>query len=577
MELNTLEYVFEEKTAKDIRHLVYSSAEKYGEKDLYIYTRNKERLTYKYNDLKNNMNYLGTAFAKLGIMGGTVAVIGDSHPMYFTTYYATVNGNGIIIPLDKELADEEIVNFLNLANADAVVYTESFNNRLAKNADKLPNVKYFIPIYLDTEKEVTDRTRGMDELLSLGKEALEGGDTTYTDVEIDMEKCCAIIFTSGTTGTSKGVMLCQRNLVTATNSSCTTMSFMTCHESLLSVLPPNHTYEMTCGHLAATNKGMTSYLNESLKYVTRNLTAFKPTVMALVPLFVETFHKRIWDNIKSKGLEKKVRFGMKFANFCSFFGIDIRKKLFGEILAAFGGNLKYLVCGGAPIDKEIIKDFRAFGVRVLEGYGITECSPLVAVNIGGHERFGSVGWPVDGCQVKIEPEEGQSRGKYEVGEILVKGDNVMLGYYNNPEATAEVFTEDGWFRTGDYGYIDEDNYIFITGRKKNIIILSNGKNIYPEEIESYLAHIDIIKECVVVGQENSAGEVVITAIVYPDPDKNEGLSNDEILAKIKEEVNIVNRKLPVFKQVHEVVLRDTEFEKTTSRKIKRHTINKNSK
>ena len=214
---------------------------------------------------------------------------------------------------------------------------------------------------------------------------------------------------------------------------------------------------------------------------------------------------------------------------------------------------------------------------MLEGYGLTECSPLVAVNIGGHERFGSVGWPVDGCQVKIEPEEGQSHGKYEVGEILVKGDNVMLGYYNNPEATAEVFTEDGWFRTGDYGYIDEENYVFITGRKKNIIILSNGKNIYPEEIESYLAHIDIIKECVVVGQENTSGEVVITAIVYPDPDKNEGLSNDEILAKIKEEVNIVNRKLPVFKQVHEVVLRDTEFEKTTSRKIKRHTINKNNK
>lgn len=570
---NTLEYVFEEKSVTDLRQLVVTSAERYAEKDLYLYSRNKEKFSYKYKDLLNNMNYLGTAFMKLGIMGGTVAVIGDSHPMYFTTYYATVNGNGIIIPLDKELADDEIVNFLNLANADAIVYNESFNNRIAKYADRLPNIKYFIPIYADTEKEVNDRTRSMDEVLALGKEALDAGETGYLDVEIDREKCCAIIFTSGTTGTSKGVMLSQKNLAFATNSSCVTMSFMTCHTSLLSVLPPNHTYEMTCGHLAATNKGMTSYLNESLKYVTKNLAAFKPTTLTLVPLFVETFHKRIWDNIKAKGMEKKVRLVIKLSKVLP---LKTRKKIFGEILSALGGRLEYIVCGGAPIDKQIIKDFRAFGIRVLEGYGITECSPLVAVNIAGHERFGSVGWAVDGCKVKIDPEEGQMQGKYQIGEILVKGDNVMLGYYNNPEATAEVFTEDGWFRTGDYGYIDDQDYIFITGRKKNIIILSNGKNIYPEEIEGYLAHIDMIKECVVVGQENASGEVVITALVYPDPDKREGRSDEEILSAIKSEINEVNKKLPVFKQVRDVVLRDTEFEKTTSRKIKRHTLKNNS-
>jgi long-chain acyl-CoA synthetase len=262
-----------------------------------------------------------------------------------------------------------------------------------------------------------------------------------------------------------------------------------------------------------------------------------------------------------------VKKAIKISNAARKIGIDLRKKLFKDVLAAFGGELKYIVCGGAVLDDAIIRDLDAFGITVLNGYGITECSPLVSVNTEKKMRKGSIGVPVPGCQVKIDLTDG-----LDVGEILVKGDNVMMGYLKNPEATAEVFTEDGWFRTGDVGYMDKDGFIFITGRKKNIIILSNGKNIYPEEIETYISHIPLVNECVVVGRRNDIGEVVITALVYPNPEMAEGKDKSEVYALIKAEINEMNKDLPIFKQVREIEIRDEEFEKNTSHKIKRFKV-----
>jgi len=551
---------------KDLRDLVNSNARMYGDKPLYIYKEDGEDKTFTYNDNLREMNALGTAFAELGQMGGRTAVIGDTHPSYMTTYYAAVNGNGVIVPLDKELNEEQLFNFINLSEATAIVYTPSFNGRLAPNADKVPGVKYFIPIKPDEKELALPKVMSFATLIDLGQKLLDGGDRRFLDVEIDLEKMCSLIFTSGTTGTSKGVMLCQRNLAFSTNASVRSMEFDE-RNTLCSVLPLNHTYEVTCGHFAASNIGATIAINDSLKNALRNFKHYKPNLLMVVPLFVETIHKRIWAEIDKKGMRGKVKAAMAMSNALLKVGIDVRDKLFRQIVEPFGGELRSFVCGGAPLNPQLIKDFNSFGIFVLEGYGITECSPLVAVNHPGKERAHSVGTPVYGCQVKIDLTEGET-----TGEILVKGDNVMLGYYNNEEATKEVFTDDGWFRTGDIGYMDNDGYVYITGRKKNVIILSNGKNVFPEEIEEYLGTIEDIAECVVLGRKNDQNDIVITVIIYPDYSRFAGKSNDEILASLKEQVNAVNKKLPTFKQVREVELRDTEFEKTTTRKIKRYVV-----
>lgn len=554
------------KIINDLRHLVKTSMEAFGDKDFYTYKEHNEIKHYTYTDIWENMNRLGTAFAVKGLMGKRIAVIGELHPGWITTYLATVNGGGVIVPLDKEIDEEHLIGFIELAEISAIFYTESLNNRIAKLEPKIPNVEMFCPIVSSTEEIKSDKIIPYDELIALGQAELEKGNTTYLDHEIDMGEMCALLFTSGTTGTSKGVMLSQKNLTAAVNASCLSMSYD--HKNtFVSVLPPHHTYELTCGNLAMINIGGSVFINDSIKYVMRNFASFKPNTLVLVPLFLETMHKKIWDEINKKGMTKKVKLGMKASAAMLAVGIDKRQQIFSQILGAFGGNLQSIVCGGAPLSPQIIKDFYAFGITVLEGYGITECAPLVAVNSPGKVKFHSVGQPVYGCEVKIDktPDE-------ETGEILVKGDNVMMGYYKNPEATAEVFTEDGFFRTGDIGYMDKDNYIFITGRKKNVIILSNGKNVFPEEIEERLSAVEIISESVVIGRQNDNGEIVITAIVVPNMECLENKNADEVYTAVKDAVNEINRHLPSFKQVHDIEIRYEEFEKTTSRKIKRYII-----
>ena len=344
-------------------------------------------------------------------------------------------------------------------------------------------------------------------------------------------------------------------------------------------LPMHHSYEVTCGHFAISNLGAEMFINDGLKNVSRNLANYKPNSEMLVPLFVETMYKRIWNEIDKKGMRQKVETAIKVSNGLRKVGIDMRSKFFSQITNAFGGNLKVIVCGGAPLSPQLIKDFDAFGITILEGYGITECAPLVAVNRMGKGRLHSVGTAVEQCQVRIDTSENDKQDEdiaeygYPTGEICVQGENVMLGYYRNEEATKAVFTEDGWFRTGDIGYMDKDGYIYITGRKKNLIILSNGKNVYPEEIEEYLSRIPDIQESVVLGRKNAQGEVVITALIYPDPTRFEGKEKSEIFDAVKGQITELNKTLPAFKQIREIEIRDTEFEKTTSRKIKRYTVN----
>lgn len=559
---------------KDLRDMVQTSAAFFGDKDLYVYKEDKQEVHFSYNQLRDEVERFGTALNVLGIDEGRVAVIGETSAKVTVTYLGTVNAGSVIVPLDRELTEDQIPEFIERAECDMVVYSASFNGIITKMAAKMPHVKYYIPMKGEDEVDHSLPSAPVvmqfDEVLKLGEQALNEHNNSYYLHKIDLDKMCAIIFTSGTTGTSKGVMLSMRNLVAAADASCKGVPYDS-KTRLVSVLPQHHTYEMTCSHLAVINLGASEFINDSLKYTMRNFQNYKPTALVLVPLFVETVYKKIWDNIRKKGMEKKVRGLMKFSDTLLKMGIDLRGVFFKEIQAALGGEVKSMICGGAPISPQILKDFYSFGIVIFEGYGITECAPLVAVNPNGAARFGSAGKPVHDEKVRIDKDPAE-----DFGEIVVKGPNVMLGYYKDEAATKAAFTHDmknfdnnGWFRTGDIGYIDNDGYIFITGRKKNVIILSNGKNVFPEELEEHLSHDPRIAESVIIGREQN-GETIITALVHPDYEKFEGKSDDEIAAEIKEAVNDVNRTLPSFKHMTAVEVMKDEFEKTTSKKIKRY-------
>ena len=560
---------------ENLRHLVYATAEKFGDKPLYEYLEGGERRAVSYREFAAMVEEFATALEVHGLAGGRIVMIGETHPTYLATYIATVATGGVIIPMDKELAPDQVEAFIKLAEADAVVYTGGMNQRFRFNEEAYSFLRLRVPVAPLEGYEKSENLVSYADMLADGRAAIAAGNRSYAEREFAMNECSVLLFTSGTTGTSKGVMLSHGNVIAALNSATHTMPYDDkC--TFVSVLPVHHTYEMLCGQLGVLAIGGSMFINDSIKHVLKNFATYKPNTLVLVPLFVETLHKRIWEKIRQRGMEKKVRFAMKLAENMLNVGIDIRKKLFSEITEAFGGNLTSIVCGGAPINPKILKDLYLFGITVFEGYGITECSPLVAVNSSRILRPRSVGAPVFGCDVKIDFEGGEEAPADgpRTGEILVKGPNVMLGYYKNEEATAAAFTEDGYFRTGDIGYLGKDNYIYITGRKKNVIILSNGKNVFPEELEEYLSEIPYVKESVVIGRKQNGAEVAITAIVVPDiqhPDLD-GKTPSQIYDLVHAAVMAVNKGLPTFKHITGIEIRNEEFEKNTSKKIKRYLV-----
>jgi long-chain acyl-CoA synthetase len=352
-------------------------------------------------------------------------------------------------------------------------------------------------------------------------------------------------------------------------SACSTVEFFP-DDTIVSVLPLHHTYELIC-ILSGMDYGHTIGINDSLAHIIKNFAEYKPTGLVLVPLFITTMYNRILAKAKASGKDKILKVMLAVSGALRKIGIDLRRVFFKSVLDAFGGRLCKIVSGAAPLNPEMVKAFDGFGITIAEGYGITECSPLISVNPYYALKKGSVGPAVPCCTVRIDVRETNDKG-YEEGEIQVKGDNVMLGYYKNEEENKRAFTEDGWYRTGDVGYMDKDGYIYITGRLKSVIVLENGKNVFPEEIEEYLDDIDKIAECAVIGR--ASGEVVnLTALIYPDFTKYpEGLENDVILADIEKAIFAMNKHLPTYKQIKIVELRDTPFEKTSSRKIKRHLL-----
>ena len=538
-----------------------------GDKVAFEYPCGKNFETLSYAAFGREIRTVAAGLAAAGLAGKRVAVIGETSHEWVATYLAVVLGGGVIIPMDKELAIGEIEGFLAGAEAEAIVYSASFNAKFDNAMANHPTLKTFIPL-TPAEGAEGEKLLPFAKLLELGEAKLAEG---HTLAPRNPRSMCTMLFTSGTTGTSKCVMLCEQNIISTVNAACATVNFSP-DDVTLSVLPLHHTYELAI-MVASLNYGIRIGINDSLRHLMRNLAAIKPTGLVLVPLFVNTMYKKIWDEAKKKGKDKLLRTMIPISNGLRRVGIDARRKLFASVLNAFGGRLDKIICGGAPLNPDMVKGFEAFGVQICEGYGITECSPLISVSPYFAQKRGSVGPAVPSCEARIADATMGDKG-YAEGEIQVKGENVMLGYYKNDEANASAFTEDGWYRTGDVGYMDEDGYIYITGRLKSVIVLENGKNVFPEEIEESLEGVDEIAEVVVVGRKGEDGETVnLTAVVYPNRELfPEGTPSEEIYRAIYDKIAAINRKAASFKKVKALELRDTEFEKTTSRKIKRHLV-----
>jgi len=538
-----------------------------GEKAAFTYPIKKEFKTLSYGDFAKKVTAIAAGLTKLGLNGKRIAVIGETSPEWVASYFATIVSGGVIVPMDKELAIEEIEGFLAGVEAEAIFYSGSFNEKIKNAIENHPSLCTFIPFNPAAEEE-NEKLLPIDSLIALGEAEIEQG---YTLPDRNSKDLAVMLFTSGTTGTSKCVMLCENNIIATSNAACESVNFSD-QDRTLSVLPLHHTYEMTI-MVASLTYGIHVGINDSLRNLMRNINEIKPTALVLVPLFVNTIYKRIWDSAKKKGKDKLLRRMIPLSNAMKKMGIDMRRKLFKSVLEAFGGELCKIICGGAPLNPEMVKNFYSFGIQICEGYGITECSPLISVSPYFKQKRGSVGPAVPCCEARIADAAPGDKG-YDEGEIQVKGENVMLGYYNNDEANAGAFTEDGWYRTGDVGYMDEEGYIYITGRLKSVIVLENGKNVFPEEIEEYLEEIEEIAECVVVGRKGEDGETVnLTAVVYPNRELfPEGTADEEIHKAIYAKIQALNKKIASFKKIKDLELRTEEFEKTTSRKIKRHLV-----
>ena len=551
--------LYEVKEFIDFKDMIWQHAEREPNKVAFRYTVNKEDRQVTYKQHYENMNAMGTALADAGYHGIHIAMVGENCYEWALMQITVLASDNVYVPIDKELPMTDLLNVINHSDSKVVFCTGSFAKSLAENRDKIPNVdKIFV---FRAKEELPEGLFSAEEFMENGRELYVGGNRSYVDQKPADLELGELVYTSGTTGAPKGVMLSRHNLWASVYYG---LMEMRVFDVGLSVLPYNHTYESTCDLLVSQHFGSTICINESLKTVADNLKKYKPEYVMLVPLFVETFYKKIWKTLEKSGKADLVRKMMKVSNGLRKVGIDVRKKLFKQILEVFGGNMIMIVCGGAPIRPEIAAFFDAIGISLINGYGITECAPLLSCNRQYYNDFRSVGVPLPCVQVRIEDpnEEGE-------GEIVVKGDIVMMGYYKNEEATKEVLTEDGWFATGDYGKMVRDQ-LFITGRKKNLIVLKNGKNVYPEEIEDYIMSVEGVEEVIVYSNVDENGdEVSLCAEIYPAEDFAKGKSEDEMLKYFKAQCREVCASLPSYKQIANVVIRKEEFPHTTSRKIKR--------
>lgn len=537
---------------ESIRDIINNSNNKYKDAIAIQEKKNKKIVSYTYEQLRNDVYALGTKLIDMGLKDKHIAIVGENSYNWIVSYLAIITGVGVAVPLDKELDSEQISKLLEKGDASAVLFSKGF---LSSIDEIIENSKLEFAACLNDTDKYTD----VQTLINEGRQLINEGSTVYEDSIVNVNELNVIMFTSGTTGFNKGVMISQNNLLVNIEQSCKAFGI---YHSTVAVLPFHHIYENVCGMMAPIAIGMNLFINDSLKYLSKDLKLAQPELEIMVPLFLETMEKSIRVELKRMNLEKTFENSIKFSNFLLKFGIDLRRLLFRKVHANFGGKLKAIVCGGAALKPELITFFGDIGITIHNGYGITECTPLISVNLNKKGDHFSVGKIFSSCEVKID-----NKNEEGIGEILVKGPNVMIGYYKDDESNEKSFTN-GWFRTGDYGSIDADKNLVICGRKKNLIVLSNGKNVHPEELEGYIYEMmPYVKESLVYIDKNKKGSEVISTYVYLDQDFSSGKSLEELESILKEDLKKVNKKLPSFKKIQHIYIKEEEFEKNSSKKI----------
>ena len=552
----------------DLKDMLNQVVERYGDRRAFLLQDDNGDKIITHKEFRNDINYLGTAMIQMGLKDKRIAVISENRYEWETTYLAVATGVGIIVPLDKALPENEIENLILRSEVEAIVYSKKYDesmNSIQKNGKT--NLKYFIS--MDIEEDI-DGKYSYKKIINLGKDLLENGDTRFITSTIDNEKMSIMLFTSGTTAMSKAVMLSHKNICTNIMDIRSTFELDET-DTLLSFLPLHHTFECTVGFLYPISIGGSIIFSKGVRHIGEELKKYRITGMICVPAVYEKMYQRLIKGIEEKGqiTKVKVKAGVTISKALSKVGLDFRKRLFSEIHENLGGRIKAMVAGGAALSPEVEKGFQDLGFNVLQGYGLTETSPIIAAELTNQKRLGSIGKKFPSVEVKLDEVDEQTG----VGELLVKGDSVMIGYYNNDEANKEAFTEDGWLRTGDYARIDKDGYIFISGRKKFVIVLQNGKNVYPEEIEALVNESPLVVESMVYAKyEDDNDPDVSIKVVYDKKYINEkfgNLTDEKIYDMIWQEIKTVNRTMPKYKWVKNLIITDKEFEKTTTHKIKR--------
>jgi len=555
---------------QDLRQLLDRAAEKYGDKIAFEYKKdatdkNSEIIVKTFNQFKKDAKKLSTIFLNMGLEGKRVAVIGNNSYSWCVTYMAVVSGDMVTVPLDKALPDTEIKSLIKRSKADAVVFDKKYVDVFEKiRKENKSNLQYYICMD-DIESANVIK---YSELMQKGEELVNNEDNRYDSIKIDNKKMSIMLFTSGTTAMSKAVKLSHKNIVSNLMDIASVIKLKE-EDVMLSFLPLHHTFESTVGFLYPISKGCKITFCDGIRHIAENIKEYKITAMISVPALYEGIYKQVVKAIKKQGKWEKVQKGVKISNALRKIGIDVRAKLFNEIHQSLGEDLRLMVAGGAALDPEIEKGYTDLGFCVYQGYGLTETSPVIAAEDDKYRRLGSIGKAFPSVDVKIfEPnEEG-------IGELIAKAPSVMLGYYNNEEATKEAIDEQGWFHTGDLAKIDKDGYIFITGRKKYVIVLQNGKNIFPEELEALVNKIEGVKESFVYGRPDGTGDYKICAKIVYDKELVKEAYNVENAEDIKEtiwqEVKKMNKAMPAYKYIRDIIVTDKELIKTTTQKIKRH-------
>lgn len=510
----------------------------------------------------------------IGLKNRRVIIIGENTYHWYVSYISMLCSDAIVVPTDKELPVNEIENVIKRSRATCIIYSSKKEEVIKKVKENLPDVKLYIK--MNSDDPVNDKDAGVNYIIEHGNKLIKQGNKYYESVIIDPEEFKVLIFTSGTTSQAKGVMICNRNLAENINA-ISAYVHVKKEDRFFSILPLHHTYESSIGFLAPMEAGSSIAICEGLKYIVPNLKQTRPSIMIAVPLLIENLYKKINENIIKSKKDKLVKSMIHVTNALKGVNVDIKRKVFSEIYDNLGGNIRIIVSAAAPIEPKIGKWIQDIGIAFLQGYGLTETSPIAALTPEFEQKVGSAGKAVICSEIKIDnPNENNE------GEILIKSKTLMLGYYENEEATAEAI-ENGWFHSGDIGYFDEDGFLYITGRCKNVIVTQNGKNIYPEEIELLLGNVEEIKECMVYGKEvKGEKELIISVKVIPNREKIEAkygkdISDENVHDIIWEKIKEVNKKLTSYKAIKNLEIKNDEFEKTTTMKIKRQAeISKNS-